>query len=112
MQNVPDFLLNKLLQELDLPSYPLGSELEKAIYSSGGIPFIRRLFAIPGMSDKIFDMTVEIKKCNLDSRGDLNHSCVKDLQKKREDIKEEIERNGLVFIWDVMDNFWDKLPGD
>lgn len=93
-----------------ISSYPLGAELQKAF--SGEFSFIKALFAIPEMPKRIMDMAQHIKDCNLNNKGNENALCVIALKKERDEIAKDVVENGLVFEWDIFDNFWDKLPGD
>ena len=105
--------MDQFLSELDLPSYPLGTEVTKAFIDPvGGVSFIQSIFEIPGMADRIMTMGAEIKECNMKYGEDPYCSCVEELKLKRDQIKKDVEANGILFNWDVFDNFWDKLPGD
>ena len=113
MINLAEKLLETMLSELDLPSWPLGSEVSKAFSDTkGGLSFVRAIFGLEGMPDRILGLGVEIKECNLNNNKDSEYPCVKKLKEKRDKIAADIQANGFLFNWDVFDNFWDKLPGD
>ena len=106
-------ILETMFSELDLPSWPLGPEVSKAFSDSkGGLAFVRIIFDIKGMPDRILGLGVDIKECNLTNNKDPESLCVKKLKEKRSKIAADIHAKGLLFTWDIFDNFWDKLPGD
>ena len=113
MKGADTVILERLLSELDLPSYGLGTELSKAfIDPGGGVNFIRLIFSIPGMANRIMSLAPEIKECNIIYQTDPVCSCVVELKQKRDEIMQEVRSHGIASLWDVFDNFWDKLPGD
>ena len=107
-------IFRKIFNELDLPSVPMGDTLSSAVFSTEtGLPYYRILFSIPGMSDRVMDMSAEIKECNAKFQtGEIGEEEVLKLKQKRDKIIEDISSAGLLVNWDILDNIWDKLPGD
>lgn len=112
MKDKSIFLLDSMMMELDLPTYALGTELEKAVGGQAGIPYFKMLFSLPGMQDRILDMSVKIKACNVQYAADPTCSCVAELKAERQKIWDDVVSAGFLMNWDIMDNLWDKLPGD
>lgn len=113
MKEIDEAVLAKVLSELDLPSYNLGTELGSAFSNrKTGLVFLRSIFEIEGMADRVMSLGPEIKECNIKHAQDPKCSCVKELKEKRAQIGKDITAHGVLFNSDVFDNFWDHLPGD
>jgi len=121
--NISAYILNKLLFESEnrkynLKTFPMGAELEKAVLDKNhGIPYYEFLLATPGLSEKIINMKNDIIDFNDKHYKDDEEEVLKNpdllkLKERRRKIIKEIRKKGFFINWDILDNIWDKLPGD
>jgi hypothetical protein len=122
-KNFSKTILDRLLIEVEdrtynLKNYPMGAELEKAVLDKNhGIPYFEFLLASPGLSEKIINMKNDIIDFNDKHYKDneeevVNNSDLLKLKERRRKIIKEIRKKGFFINWDILDNIWDKLPGD
>ena len=105
-------IIQQILIELRLPTYSMGHELEKSMDGPWGVPYYEILFSKPSMKKRMLQIGEDIKKCNEKNKDNEEAECVQKLKAERTDFARDVIKMGLLFNWDIVDNYWDKLPGD